>query len=104
MANSLNKYCKDCVHADTRSIRDEDLYTCMHPTNLTGQVSLVTGREYPRNPPTILRTLDYACGPEGKWHETHQERVARHSIKEPANPSLTLLNRLNRVKFDLDKL
>lgn len=98
------KYCKNCIHHDARNWRDEDTYECHHPDNLTGEISLVTGRAYTQEHPSNIRMDPARCGPEGKGHKTHEERLTEHYKKEPANPSLTLLTRLSKMKFDVDKL
>lgn len=115
------KYCRDCVYADVRNLRREEDYTCEHPTNLTGEISLITGRSYVKlsamNSRVIYPNKDItgidSCGPEGIYHKTHTQRVAEAQARagilpvkntEPANPSLTLLTRLSKMKFDVDKL
>lgn len=109
-----NKYCRDCIYREVRyfGTQDED-YKCRNENNLLPDISLVTGVQDTRHAPEYLRLVDWSCSPEGKWHKTHAQRTAEYNAKigipavkntEPANPSLTLLTRLSKMKFDVDKL
>lgn len=105
------KYCRSCIHRDVKgSGTREENYQCRHPKNLLPDVSLVTGIQDPRQVPEYLRSVEFLCGPEGKWHTTHEQRTAAYNIISPArakelsNPSLTLLQRLSKIKIDVDKL